>query len=605
MAHRPEPRPDTSSAGLRGLLSWARLRWASLVIAVVLSTLGPILATVLLALNLRYLLDAFYLASWPALTRAWVLLVGLALGVPILVGVGHYLFMASVEQLLALMRSIVYRKALVLPADYFDSHESTEIASLLVNDANLVGESFVSHGANLVSSVAGVVAAAVFLVAWHPSVILLIAALGVASFMVTSLGARPMKAAATVEQEQLSRVMGNASSLASGLMVIKSLRVEKAFLRRFEAGADRYLATVKTRSRVQGWVTGTSAGTAETFFPAVHLGAGLAALDGTITPGTATGIAQLSSQTVQPTSRLAASWAELHRAAAASDRVMTVLRAPAESAGEAGDAGYGASGKSEDVASASPAAADVEFQEVTFSYPSARTAALRDLTFHVPAGHLVAVVGETGSGKSTIFRVLLGIYSGYSGQVRVGHTMVTPQTLPAVRAALSICPQDRQLLPFSIWENLRLVAESDEKVLAVARSFGLDSMVAELPGGWDTPVEELSGGQQQRVALVRAFLKAAAVVLLDEPTAHLDAANESAMLDCIRAVRAGRTVLMSTHRVVNLAAVDRILVMSRGTIVEEGTFEELVNAGGLFAGFYREQVGASARVGCTERLQQD
>jgi ABC-type multidrug transport system fused ATPase/permease subunit len=183
--------------------------------------------------------------------------------------------------------------------------------------------------------------------------------------------------------------------------------------------------------------------------------------------------------------------------------------------------------------------------------------------------------------------------------------MVTRQTLPAVRAALSICPQDRQLLPFSIWENLRLVAESDEKLLAVARSFRLDSMVAELPGGWDTPVGELSGGQQQRVALVRAFLKTAAVVLLDEPTAHLDAANESVMLDCIRAVRAGRTVLMITHRVVNLAAVDRILVMSRGTVVEEGTFEELVDAGGLFAGFYREQLGASASVGCTERLQQD
>jgi ABC-type multidrug transport system fused ATPase/permease subunit len=145
------------------------------------------------------------------------------------------------------------------------------------------------------------------------------------------------------------------------------------------------------------------------------------------------------------------------------------------------------------------------------------------------------------------------------------------------------------LLPYSIWENLRIVATDEEEITRAAQTLGLSEVVASLPDGWETLVAQLSGGQRQLVAMTRAFLKPAPLLLLDEPTSHLDLYAERRACEGMRTLAGGRTAILTTHRVLNLDWVDDILVIAGGRVIESGSFGELLRSHGVFASFHERQ----------------
>jgi thiol reductant ABC exporter CydC subunit len=236
-----------------------------------------------------------------------------------------------------------------------------------------------------------------------------------------------------------------------------------------------------------------------------------------------------------------------------------------------------------------PGAPLLEVRGLTFAFPDARRPALESIDLRLEAGRRLAVVGSTGSGKSTLAHLLLRFWDAPAGTLWLEGRDV--RTLPpdTVRRALAFAAQRTHLFTGTLRHNLLLArpGATDEELDGVLKAAQLAEWVGRLPRGLDTWIGEegrqLSGGEAQRLALARALLRPAPLLLLDEPTAHLDAVTERRVLDAIVAAGEGRASLLITHRLVGLEAFDEVLVLDHGRIVERGTAADLASAGGPFA----------------------
>ncbi|MFV2178176.1 ABC transporter ATP-binding protein [Actinomadura sp. LOL_016] len=262
--------------------------------------------------------------------------------------------------------------------------------------------------------------------------------------------------------------------------------------------------------------------------------------------------------------------------------------------------------------------AAVEFDDVRFSYPSPDKVSLASLeevatldtrggqevlhgiSFRAEPGQMVALVGSSGAGKSTIAQLLPRLYDVDSGAVRLGGVDVRDLSFPAIRATLGMVTQDGHLFHESIRENLLLARPeaTEDDLWSVLRRARLDALIEGLPDGLDTIVGErgyrLSGGERQRLTIARLLLARQRVVILDEATAHLDSTSEAAVQEALAEALDGRTAVVIAHRLSTVRAADLILVVEDGTIVERGTHDELLAADGRYADLYRTQFSDDA-----------
>jgi len=220
---------------------------------------------------------------------------------------------------------------------------------------------------------------------------------------------------------------------------------------------------------------------------------------------------------------------------------------------------------------------------------------LRDVTFQVPAGRLTALVGPSGAGKTTITHLVPRLYDPVRGVVRIGGHDVRDLTLESLRSVVGVVPQDAYLFHDTIRANLLYARPSatEKELIEACEAARIWELISSLPGGLDTIAGDrgyrFSGGEKQRLALARLLLKAPSVVVLDEATAHLDSESEAAIQRALATALAGRTSLVIAHRLSTVRAADQILVVDGGQIVERGTHDELLAAGGVYAGLYRTQ----------------
>jgi ATP-binding cassette subfamily B (MDR/TAP) protein 7 len=238
---------------------------------------------------------------------------------------------------------------------------------------------------------------------------------------------------------------------------------------------------------------------------------------------------------------------------------------------------------------------DLELESVSFGYNASRNI-LRDVSLRVPAGTSCALVGTSGSGKSTILRLLYRFYDPMSGSVKIDGHDVREITLDSLRQAIGVVPQDLVLFNDTVEYNIRYgrLDATEEEVRQAARHAAIHDQIEAFPQGYHTLVGErglkLSGGEKQRIALARAFLKQPAIALLDEPTSALDSGTEKAVLGALFDLAEGRTCIVVAHRLSTAARCDKIVVLDKGRIVESGTHAELVGRlGGAYAELWRKQ----------------
>jgi ATP-binding cassette subfamily B protein len=329
-------------------------------------------------------------------------------------------------------------------------------------------------------------------------------------------------------------------------------------------------------------------------------------ISGSISPGTLVALAAFVTRIYQPLTSLTNARVDLMTALVSFERVFEVLDAPM-SVGDRPGA----------VDLVAPAGL-VELEHVSFRYPAANTVGvaslegpasahdlsgdanvlvLHDVNLTVQPGQLVALVGPSGAGKSTIASLLPRLYDVSEGQVRIDGHDVRDLTQQSLRAAIGVVAQDPHLFHESIASNLRYArpAATTAEIEAACRAAQIHDVIAALPDGYDTVVGErgyrLSGGEKQRVAIARLLLKDPAVMILDEATSHLDAENEVHVQVALEEALRGRTAIVIAHRLSTIRDADLICVVDSGRIVERGTHDQLIAAGGQYADLYRTFTG--------------
>jgi ATP-binding cassette, subfamily B, bacterial len=226
-------------------------------------------------------------------------------------------------------------------------------------------------------------------------------------------------------------------------------------------------------------------------------------------------------------------------------------------------------------------------KNVTFAYPDCPTT-FNNLDVHIGGGQHVGLVGESGAGKSTILALLQRFYDIQSGSILIDGQDITQVTQQSLRDAIAVVPQDISLFHRTLMENIRYARPeaTDEEVWEAAIAAHCRDFIAALPEGFDTVVGDrgvrLSGGQRQRVAIARAFLKRAPLLLLDEATSALDGDSEQLIRDALQRLMRGRTVIAIAHRLSTVRSFDRILVLDRGRLVQDGAPEVLMRSDGAY-----------------------
>jgi ATP-binding cassette subfamily B protein len=336
------------------------------------------------------------------------------------------------------------------------------------------------------------------------------------------------------------------------------------------------------------------------------LGARLA-IEGTITVGTLVALALYVQRIYNPLISLTSARVDVMTAFVSFERVFEVLDAPR------------AIDDSPDAIDLTEPKGRIEFDDVSFRYPAPSEVSiaslegdgltplgdspsgliLHDVSCSIEPGRMVALVGPTGAGKTTFSMLIPRLYDATSGQVRIDGHDVRDLTLSSVHAAIGMVSQDAHLFHDTVASNLRYARPeaTDEEIVAACRAARIDHVIAAMPEGYDTVVGErgyrLSGGEKQRLAIARVLLKAPAIVILDEATAHLDSETEVLVQQALAEALDGRTSVVIAHRLSTIRAADEILVIDDGRIVERGPHERLLEAGGLYAELYETQYGGS------------
>jgi ATP-binding cassette subfamily B protein len=230
---------------------------------------------------------------------------------------------------------------------------------------------------------------------------------------------------------------------------------------------------------------------------------------------------------------------------------------------------------------------EVSYENVSFSYRG-RKDTLHEVSFHALPGQRIAIVGPTGAGKTTLVSLLARFYDPREGQIRIDGVDLRALKLRSLRDQISVVLQEPLLFSGTVAENIRYgrLDASNEEVIEAAKSAGAHDFIERLPQGYDTELGErgaqLSGGERQRICVARAFIKDAPILILDEPTSSIDSKTEAIILDSLERLMAGRTSFMIAHRLSTIRQADKIVVIDRGRVVEQGTHEELVGRQGLY-----------------------
>ena len=499
-------------------------------------------------------------------------------------GIQLFNIQAVGQRLTARIREDLFAHAINLSVRFHDRMPVGKLLTRLTSDVDALAEVFGSGAVGVLGDLVSlsVIAVTMLLVEWRLGVLLLVVQIPV-TLVILWLQRRYRKANYRV-REELSQLNADFQENLQGLEVVQMFRREAV-------NGDRFNTTgLAYRRAVKGTIFFDSSISAFIEWVALGAVAMVLALGGWMVTAGAMGLGTLttfilySQKLFDPLRQLAERFTQIQGGLTAVERIGELLEEPLEITDRQASP---SATESRELATARDPRGEVIFENVTFAYRPDEPI-LRDLSFRIAAGEHVALVGPTGSGKSTVIRLLCRLYEPQQGRILLDGRDIRSLPMQELRRQLGVVLQDTFLFSGTVGDNLRLdVPMDDARLEGICRDLGLDPLLKRLPQGLDTTLRErggnLSSGERQLLAVARVAIRNPTVLVMDEATAFMDPSTEATLQRDLDRLLARRTAVVIAHRLATVEAADRILVLRRGRLIEQGTHQELKDLGGLYA----------------------
>jgi len=510
-------------------------------------------------------------------------LIGVFLGLVILQGLcamGHSYLTAWVSQrIVADFRRYLFRHLQTLDIGFFARRRTGELLSRLMSDVtviqSVVTETPIDSAKQLVTLVGGIA----FLLTMNWRLCLLILIVLPVLVLVAKIFGRKLKALSTSLQDHTAALSTLAEEVISGIRIVKSFVQTTREDARFSSQVDRTLELTMRRAGIMALFIPVISLLTFSAAAAVMWYGGRQVIEGTVTPGDLFAFVLFAGILIGPFSSAARVFAQVKEAQGAMQRVFEILDVRPDIHDQPG------------ATVLSAVAGHVRFEGVGFAY-DARTPVLSHLSFEAKPGELVAIVGPTGAGKTTVINLLHRFYDPTDGRITVDGQDVRQVSVESWYRQLALVPQETILFGGTILDNIRYgnPDADDAAVREASRAAHAHDFIMNCPDGYETVVGEkgvnLSGGQRQRIAIARAILKNPRILLLDEATSSLDTESERLVQEALERLMKGRTTFVVAHRLSTIQRADRILVLDKGRLVEDGTHDQLMERRGLYHYLY-------------------
>lgn len=495
-----------------------------------------------------------------------------------------YLVSYIAQRVIIDIREELYRHLQRLSLSYYEKRKTGTIMSYITNDVAALQTALidsliemVTEGAILIGSLG-----TMFYLHWKLSLLTLVTMPIIAQAM--KIFGRKLKASGTVMQEKVADITSVLQESISSVRVIQSFVREDYEIERFKVQNLLNFRAQMKNTQIMATLTPVVEFLAALGVTCIIWYGGYEVVNGNLTAGALVAFLVYAVNLANPVKRLSRVFGNVQRAMAAAERVFSVLDTKPEIMDKPG-----AKDLPEIVG-------NVRFDRVTFEYKPGR-AALKEITLEAEQGQMIALVGSSGAGKSTIANLIPRFYEIQSGSIQIDGIDIKDVKLRSLREQIGIVPQETVLFNGTIRDNIlygRLDADEAE-IVAAAKAANAHEFICAMPKGYDTQIGErgatLSGGQRQRISIARAILKNPRILILDEATSALDTESEKIVQAALDKLMIGRTSFVIAHRLSTILKADAILVMDKGRIVERGSHRELMELGGLYSNLYHIQFG--------------
>jgi len=540
------------------------------------------LAGLVVPLLTKNLVDGF---SVEAISLPLVLAIGAAFIIQAVIsGVSIYLLSYVGQKVVARLRERMWSKLIRMPIRYFDKQSSGATVSRIVNDTSIVKELITNHFPNFATGIISIIGAVVILLVmdWKMTLLMLTSVPLTLAIMIP-LGRKMAKIARGL-QDETAVFTGHITQTLGEIRLMKASTAEKIEEKNGVNGIGKLFNYGLKEARIFALIVPIMQLMIMVVIVIIIAYGGMRVVNGTMSTGALIAFLLYLFQIIMPITSFAMFFTQLQKAKGATERIIEILDQPLEEIAE---------GVELDISNK-----PITIEQVSFAY-SEEEPVIDKVSLEAQPGQMVAFVGPSGGGKTTMFGLIERFYEPTKGEIRIGDTNIQQLSLNSWRSQIGYVSQESAMMAGTIRENLYYGLEngnqiSDDRLWEVAKMAYADQFIADFPKGLDSEVGErgvkLSGGQRQRIAIARAFLRNPKILMMDEATASLDSQSEGIVQQALSRLMEGRTTFVIAHRLSTIVHADKIVFIEKGRVTGIGTHQELIQSHNLYREFSEQQL---------------